>query len=75
MEESRRAVILIDVDRVADSCGYGVPLMSFEGMRPHLKLWSQKRLRAKGRDAFRDYQRQNNARSIDGLPAVSLEAK
>src|SRR3954466_4539719 len=29
LPESRRAVIVGDVDRVADSCGYGVPLLSY----------------------------------------------
>src|SRR6476660_10053705 len=29
--ESRRAVVLVDVTSVADSCGYGVPLMRFAG--------------------------------------------
>src|SRR3954453_14106855 len=29
--EARRAVIVVDVERIADSCGYGVPLMSHEG--------------------------------------------
>jgi len=72
VEQSRRAVIVIDVDRVADSCGYGVPLMSFEGLRPHHRLSSQKRLRAKGPDAYLDYQREKNAQSIDGLPAVEV---
>src|SRR6476661_4970925 len=30
---SRRAIMLVDVQRVADSCGYGVPLMGYEGQR------------------------------------------
>jgi len=33
--EARRAVIVVHVARIADSCGYGVPLMSYEGERPH----------------------------------------
>ncbi len=72
MEESRRAVILIDVDRVADSCGYGVPLMSFEGEREHADKWAAKRLRVGGPEALDDYQRQKNAVSLDGLPAVEI---
>src|SRR3954469_15085826 len=38
--EARRAVIVVDVTRVADSCGYGVPLMRFEGLRPHQDAWA-----------------------------------
>jgi predicted pyridoxine 5'-phosphate oxidase superfamily flavin-nucleotide-binding protein len=70
--EARRAVVIVHVERIADSCGYGVPLMSYEGQRPHLELSAAKKLRAVGRDAFRDYQREKNAESIDGLPAVEL---
>jgi predicted pyridoxine 5'-phosphate oxidase superfamily flavin-nucleotide-binding protein len=68
--EARRAVILVDVTRVSDSCGYGVPLMSHEGQRPHLPAWSAKRLRRDGPEAMREYQRTKNSESIDGLPAV-----
>jgi hypothetical protein len=68
--ESRRAVVLVDVTRVADSCGYGVPLMRFAGPRPHAAKSAAKRLRVGGEQAFVDYQRERNARSLDGLPAV-----
>jgi hypothetical protein len=70
--ETERAIILVDVTRVADSCGYGVPLMAYEGERPHQDLTSGKRLRVHGPDAFIDYQREKNLESIDGLPAVDL---
>lgn len=70
----RRAVMLVHVTRVADSCGYGVPLMSFEGLRPHLDASAEKKLRVGGPHALLDYQREKNARSIDGLPAVELPA-
>jgi hypothetical protein len=72
--EARRAVIVVHVARIADSCGYGVPLMSYEGERPHHDAWAQKKLRAGGSDALRDYQREKNAASLDGLPAVELGA-
>jgi Pyridoxamine 5'-phosphate oxidase len=70
--QSRRAVVLVDVTRVSDSCGYGVPLMSYEGERPHHAASSAKRVRVHGEDAYRDYQREHNAVSLDGLPAVDL---
>jgi Pyridoxamine 5'-phosphate oxidase len=72
--ESRRAIVLVNVTRVADSCGYGVPLMSYEGQRPHQEASSSKRLRTKGPEGFLDYQRKHNAESLDGLPAVELPA-
>jgi hypothetical protein len=70
--EARRAVVLVHVTRIADSCGYGVPLMRYEGERPHQDARAAKRLRTGGPEALDDYQRAKNARSIDGLPAVEL---
>jgi Pyridoxamine 5'-phosphate oxidase len=71
---SRRAIIHVEVTRVADACGYGVPLMSYEGRRPHLGAWAAKKLRAGGEDALLDYQSEKNAVSIDGLPAVDVDS-
>lgn len=69
--EAKRAVVSVDVTRIADSCGYGVPLMTFEGMRPHYDKWSAKRVRTGGAGALEDYQAEYNDRSLDGLPAVT----
>jgi hypothetical protein len=69
--ESRRAIVLIEVTRVADSCGYGVPLMRLEGLRPHAPAWAAKKVRVGGTEALRAYQREKNARSLDGLPGVT----
>jgi hypothetical protein len=62
-----RGVIRVHVERIADSCGYGVPLMDFVAERPQRELW----LERKGDDGVRDYVREKNASSIDGLPALS----
>jgi hypothetical protein len=70
--ESRRAVVRVEVERIADSCGYGVPLMSYEGEREHQQAWASKKLRTGGAEAFLDYQREKNAASLDGLPAVDF---
>jgi Pyridoxamine 5'-phosphate oxidase len=70
--QARRAIVTVELDRIADSCGYGVPLMSYEGTREHLDLWAQKKLRVGGPEALVDYQREYNTVSIDGLPAVEL---
>ena len=72
LAESRRAIMLVDVQRVADSCGYGVPLMSYEGQRQHMDAWAAKKVRTGGAEALAEYQREKNARSIDGLPAIEL---
>jgi hypothetical protein len=67
---ARRSIVEIEITRVSDSCGYGVPLMSYEGEREHARLWAEKRLRAQGPDAMAAYQAEKNSRSLDGLPAV-----
>lgn len=70
-EEAHRTVIVVDVERIADSCGYGVPLMSYEGKRPHMEAWAAKKLRVGGPDAIAAYKAEKNTTSIDGLPALS----
>jgi hypothetical protein len=61
-----RAIVRVALDRVATSCGYGVPLYSFEGDRPQLPDWVDR----KGVEGLKQYQRQKNRRSIDGLRAL-----
>lgn len=68
--ETRRTIIVIEVTRIATSCGYGVPLMAYEGCRPHAVDWGNKKLDAGGLGALDDYQREKNTTSIDGLPAL-----
>lgn len=70
--EARRSIVVVEVDRIADSCGYGVPLMSYEGRREHFDLWAAKKVRVGGPEALVEYQRELNSVSIDGLPAVDL---
>jgi hypothetical protein len=70
--QARRAIIRVHVERIADSCGYGVPLLAYEGQRPHSDLWAGKQLRVHGPNALRDYAAQNNRTSIDGLPGLPV---
>jgi hypothetical protein len=67
-EDGVRGVIRVEVDRISDSCGYGVPLMEYLGERPQRELW----LDRKGPDGVRTYVRERNAESIDGLAAVDV---
>jgi hypothetical protein len=60
-----RQVVVIDVERVQTSCGFGVPLMEHVGPRDTLVRWAS----SKGPDALAEYRRRNNVTSIDGLPA------
>ena len=61
-----RSIIVVEVGRVADSCGYGVPQMSFEHHRTTMDEWSGR----KGREGIMDYWVQKNSSSIDGLPGL-----
>jgi hypothetical protein len=61
-----RSIIRIEVDRISDSCGYGVPRMRFEEERAQLTLWAEK----KGENGIETYKRERNAVSIDGIPAL-----
>jgi predicted pyridoxine 5'-phosphate oxidase superfamily flavin-nucleotide-binding protein len=69
IEAARRAIILVEVERIADACGYGVPLMSYEGEREHAEAWAAKKIRAGGDGALDEYMAEKNTVSIDGLPA------
>jgi Pyridoxamine 5'-phosphate oxidase len=62
-----RALIVVEVDRIADSCGYGVPVMDLWHERDLMSQWS-----ARMSDGELDaYRASHNALSIDGLPALS----
>lgn len=63
---SVRSIVRIRVERVADSCGFGVPEMDLIGQRSRLQEWSDKR----SPQELAEYQRTKNAVSIDGLPAL-----
>lgn len=65
-----RAIIHIDVERISGSCGYGVPKYEYLRQRPQLPAWAER----KGPEGLAAYQRQKNAESIDGLPALSRAA-
>lgn len=64
-----RAVIVVDVERVSDSCGYGVPMMVYAGERDILPAHMER----KGEVGQADYRRTKNATSIDGLPAFDFD--
>ena len=69
-EHATRAVIRVDVERIADSCGYGVPLLALEGQRPQAEAWVANKLAKGGPEALSDYAAAHNAESIDGIPAL-----
>ena len=63
-----RSIIVVNVTRLSDSCGYGVPLMEFAEHRPTMDQWS----RRKGPEGIEQYQAEKNRRSIDGLPGLDV---
>lgn len=65
---STRAVIAVDVRRISDSCGWGVPVMEVDHERDLIRLQAEK----KGPDGMDVYRRQKNAVSIDGLPGFDF---
>jgi hypothetical protein len=63
-----RAIIEVTVTRISDSCGFGVPLMSYVGERDLLDRWAE----AKGSDGLREYRNDKNRQSIDGNKGYNM---
>ena len=61
-----RAVIVVEADRISDSCGYSVPLLAYQGDRTRLAEWAD----ARTDEELAAYRADRNARSIDGLPGL-----
>lgn len=64
---STRCVVVVEVERVSDSCGYGVPLMDLVGERDQLERWAL----SKGEQGLVAYRAEKNALSLDGLPGLT----
>jgi hypothetical protein len=61
-----RAVIKVHVDRVATSCGYGIPRFGYEEDRDTLVKYAEKR----GPEGMAKYRTEKNTLSVDGLPGI-----
>jgi hypothetical protein len=66
-----RSVIVMDVQRISDSCGFGVPMFSYAGERDALIRSAEKQ----GPEEMIAYQAKHNRRSVEGLPGVMLAAE
>jgi hypothetical protein len=64
--DGQRAIIVVEADRIADSCGYAVPVMELQEERDLLGRWTGR----KSADDLDRYRKEHNAASIDGLPAL-----
>ena len=62
--EGARNIFVVDLESVQTSCGFAVPHMDFKEERPILKDWADK----KGKEGIREYWKEKNQVSIDGLP-------
>jgi hypothetical protein len=60
-----RQIVLLEVESAQTSCGFAVPVYELKEERQMLVEWTLK----KGEDGIRDYRREKNRVSIDGLPA------
>jgi hypothetical protein len=65
--ENARSIIVVELSRIKDSCGYGVPLFKYEGERTQLHAWARHR----GAEGLKAYRAEKNRKSIDGLPGVT----
>lgn len=61
-----RAIIIVEIERVSTSCGYGVPIMDFVSHRSTLSEW----IGRKGEAGLFKYRRKNNLASVDGLEGL-----
>lgn len=64
-----RNLIVVDVELIRDSCGYGVPFYDYRGERESLTNW----VNAKTEQELEEYRRAKNAQSLDGLPGLTLD--
>ena len=68
---SQRAIICAELDRIADSCGYAVPVMNLVEERDVLVRSDERKTAGQ----LAAYRAENNAVSIDGIPALSPVAR
>jgi Pyridoxamine 5'-phosphate oxidase len=64
--DSARSIIVLHIEMVADSCGYGIPLYDYVGERSQLNAWCER----KGPEGIAEYKSKKNRYSIDGLPGL-----
>src|SRR5262249_38748287 len=63
-----RSIIHVDVTRISDSCGFGVPLYAYEGRR----TTGAEFIRKLPDPQLRQYGVDHNQRSVDGLAGLEI---
>lgn len=61
-----RSVVVMDIERIADSCGWGVPRYEYKGERDQLASYAE----SKGKAGLERYKAEKNRTSIDGLDGL-----
>ena len=69
--ERARAIVVVDITRIADSCGWGVPIYEFKAEREQL----HRHVDHRPFDEWAERRYEANAVSIDGLPALVRPAQ
>jgi hypothetical protein len=67
--DGTRTIIVVSIERISDSCGYGVPIYCYEGERSQLLEWAHR----KGTEGLVRYRAEKNRVSIDGLPGLETK--
>lgn len=62
-----RAIVVLNITRVSQSCGFSIPIFEFKSCRTTLDDVTNK----KGCEGIREYRKLKNAFSIDGLPSIA----
>ena len=62
-----RTIIKLEVERIADSCGWGVPLYEYQGQRDTYPRYVEQ----KGAEGIREGQLKGNMTSLDGMTGLS----
>ena len=69
LPHDNRSIIDVQVSRISDACGGGVPLFEYREQRGQLLKWADQ----KGAAGIKLYQAVKNRLSIDGLPAAIVK--
>ena len=67
--KSARAIIVVKIKRIADSCGLGIPVYNYQHQRDTLINWAEN----KGEKGIIAYQLEHNKQSLDNLMGLEIK--
>ena len=68
-----RSIIVVEAERISDSCGFVVPRMTLAEERQQLFKWAEHKEETIGDGWQEQYHRANNQVSIDGIPGLTFD--